>query len=101
MIVVSMRKFRASQSKYLDLANSGEKVLLTSRKGNFHLTAEHPHRKPVSTGAPREETEDERIMRLNNLTAEELREIREGLEEAKAGLGTPIRDIHNIWADIP
>ncbi len=34
-----MREFRANQSKYLDLVNNGEEVILKSRdKGSFALT---------------------------------------------------------------
>lgn len=99
-----MRKFRANQSPYLELADSGQTVTITTRRGIYHLLSDELYRSLGKLSgrldSQREETEDERIMRLNHLTAEELREIREGLEEAKAGLVTPIRDIHNIWADI-
>lgn len=37
MIVVSARDFRANQSKYLSMVNSGEHVILKSREGNFRL----------------------------------------------------------------
>ena len=37
MIVVSIRDFRANQSKYLGLAAGGESVILTSRTGNFKI----------------------------------------------------------------
>lgn len=38
MIVVSTRDFRANQTKFLDMANSGEDVVLRSReKGSFKL----------------------------------------------------------------
>lgn len=39
MLVISMREFRANQSKYLALANEGEEVVLKSRdNGSFALT---------------------------------------------------------------
>ncbi len=37
MIIVSARDFRANQGKFLDLAASGESVILTSRKGQFRI----------------------------------------------------------------
>ena len=37
MTVVSIREFRANQSKYLGLAASGESVILTSRAGSFTI----------------------------------------------------------------
>ncbi len=39
MLVISMREFRAKQSKYLGLVKNGEEVILTSREnGSFTLT---------------------------------------------------------------
>lgn len=38
MIVISIREFRADQSKFLDMANKGEDIVLKSReKGSFKL----------------------------------------------------------------
>ncbi|MBR0300403.1 MAG: type II toxin-antitoxin system Phd/YefM family antitoxin [Bacteroidales bacterium] len=37
MTVVSIRDFRANQSKYLGLAAGGESVVLTSRTGSFKI----------------------------------------------------------------
>ena len=37
MTVVSIRDFRANQSKYLRLAAGGESVILTSRSGSFKI----------------------------------------------------------------
>lgn len=37
MTVISIRDFRANQSKYLDLAAGGESVILTSRAGSFKI----------------------------------------------------------------
>ena len=42
MIVISTRDFRANQSKFMDMANNGEDVILKSRKnGSFKLVPEH------------------------------------------------------------
>ena len=37
MTIVSIRDFRANQSKYLELAAGGESVILTSRTGSFKI----------------------------------------------------------------
>ena len=37
MTVVSIRDFRANQSKYLGLAAGGDSVILTSRAGSFKI----------------------------------------------------------------
>ena len=37
MTIVSIRDFRANQSKYLGLAAGGESVVLTSRTGSFKI----------------------------------------------------------------
>jgi len=37
MTLISTRDFRSNQGKYLDLAASGESVILTSRHGNFKI----------------------------------------------------------------
>ena len=37
MTVVSIRDFRANQSKYLGLTAGGESVILTSRTGSFKI----------------------------------------------------------------
>ena len=38
MQVVTAREFRANQGKFLNAAQSGQSVLLTSRYGNFKIT---------------------------------------------------------------
>lgn len=38
MTVITGRQFRANQSKYIRMAHSGEKVILTSRAGSAELT---------------------------------------------------------------
>lgn len=38
MTVITTRDFRANQSKYIKMAQRGEKVVLTSRLGNVQLT---------------------------------------------------------------
>jgi len=37
MTLISIRDFRSNQGKYLELAASGESVILTSRSGNFKI----------------------------------------------------------------
>lgn len=38
MVVVSTRDFRTNQTKYLNLAKAGERVVLKSRAGNFCIS---------------------------------------------------------------
>ncbi len=40
MVVVSTRDFRTNQTKYLNLAKSGEHVVLKSRTGSFRIFPE-------------------------------------------------------------
>lgn len=40
MVVVSTRDFRTNQTKYLNLAKSGEHVVLKSRVGSFRIMPE-------------------------------------------------------------
>ena len=40
MVVVSTRDFRTNQTKYLNLAKSGEHVVLKSRVGSFRIFPE-------------------------------------------------------------
>ena len=40
MVVVSTRDFRINQTKYLDLAKAGERVVLKSRVGTFRILPE-------------------------------------------------------------
>ena len=40
MIIVSTRDFRTNQTKYLNLAKSGEYVVLKSRAGSFRIFPE-------------------------------------------------------------
>lgn len=40
MVVVSTRDFRTNQTKYLNLAKSGEHVVLRSRAGSFRILPE-------------------------------------------------------------
>ena len=40
MVVVSTRDFRTNQTKYLQLAKSGEHVVLRSRAGSFRIFPE-------------------------------------------------------------
>ena len=38
MTIVSTREFRANQTKYLEMADRGEHVVLRSRRGSYRLT---------------------------------------------------------------
>ena len=38
MVIVSTREFRANQGKYLDMASSGQGVILRSRRGSYKIT---------------------------------------------------------------
>lgn len=38
MVIVSTRDFRTNQTKYLNLAKAGERVVLKSRAGNFRIS---------------------------------------------------------------
>lgn len=52
MIVISTRDFRANQTKFLDMANNGENIVLKSRgKGSFRIV-------PVSEKEPVSEERD-------------------------------------------
>jgi len=52
MIVISTRDFRANQTKFLEMANDGEEVVLKSRgKGSFRIV-------PVSEKEPVAEERD-------------------------------------------
>lgn len=39
MTIVSTRDFRANQTKYLEMVDQGEHVVLRSRRGRYRLTA--------------------------------------------------------------
>ena len=52
MVVVSTRDFRTNQTKYLELAKAGERVILKSRVGNFRFVPENEDSKTIQT--PRE-----------------------------------------------
>ena len=38
MTVITSTQFRANQGRYIDMAHKGEKVIVTSRKGDVELT---------------------------------------------------------------
>ena len=52
MVVVSTSDFRTNQTKYLELAKAGERVILKSRVGNFRFVPENEDSKTIQT--PRE-----------------------------------------------
>lgn len=67
MLVVSTRDFRANQSKYLNLANDGEQIILKSRSGSYKIT-------PI--------TSDDTIVENRDVVAE----LRDALLEVKAAI---------------
>lgn len=38
MTIVSTREFRSNQTRYLDMVDNGENVILRSRRGSYRLT---------------------------------------------------------------
>ncbi len=38
MTIVSTREFRSNQTRYLDMVDNGERVILRSRRGSYRLT---------------------------------------------------------------
>ena len=52
MVIVSTRDFRTNQTKYLELAKAGERVILKSRVGKFRIVPENEDSKTIQT--PRE-----------------------------------------------
>lgn len=85
MQIVTTRDFRTNQTRYLNLAKQGHDVVLVSRTGSFRLV-------PVS--------DDDRIMRDNNLSPEQFSDIRNGLNQLAQGKTHLIQDIQNPWASI-
>lgn len=76
MTTVTTREFRANQSKYLDMANRGENVILTSpRKGKFHII-------PVVVDVPKPKGHDYEPLVM---TPELAKEIEEAREEMRRG----------------
>ncbi len=63
MVVVSTRDFRVNQTKYLNMAKSGEHVVLKSRAGTFRIS-------------PEDNTQRDLILELKNA----LTEVKEALE---------------------
>ncbi len=51
MVIVSTRDFRTNQTKYLNMAKSGEYVVLKSRSGNFRI---YPETEKDTIDAPRD-----------------------------------------------
>ncbi len=71
MLVVSTRDFRANQTKYLNMVNAGESVVLKSRTGSYKIT-------PI--------TEDDAIKSKRDLASElrgALMEIKDALNEKR------------------
>lgn len=71
MVIVNSREFRSNQGKYLDMAASGQGLILRSRRGSFKIT-------PL--------TEDDTLM-----TKEEFfRKIDQAYADIKAGKGVVV-----------
>lgn len=70
MVVVSTRDFRVNQTKYLNMAKSGEHVVLKSRAGNFRI---YP-----------EERED--VMDVMNAPRDLIQELKNALTEVKESI---------------
>ncbi len=62
MVVVSTRDFRTNQTKYLNMAKSGEYVVLKSRAGSFRISPE--------TSKNVEETPRNLVLELKNALTE-------------------------------
>lgn len=65
MVVVSTRDFRVNQTKYLNMAKSGEHVVLKSRAGSFRIS-------PEDTKDVKEAIEGKRILLSAESLADEL-----------------------------
>lgn len=70
MVVISTRDFRTNQTKYLNLAKTGEYVVLKSRAGNFRIFPE---------------TEDNEMLKNPRDLVVELRSALQEVKEAIAG----------------
>lgn len=70
MVVISTRDFRTNQTKYLNLAKTGEYVVLKSRAGNFRIFPE---------------TEDNEMLKKPRDLVVELRSALQEVKEAIAG----------------
>ncbi len=68
MVVVSTRDFRVNQTKYLNLAKSGEHVVLKSRAGSFRIFPED--------GSTVQEAPRDLIIQLKNA----LTEVKEAID---------------------
>ena len=83
MTIVSTRDFRANQSKYLGMVNRGEKVILKSRLGRFHLTPA-----PVSV-----EDEEEPKRDVTAEVCRALNDWKEYLDTGKSDKFRPAREL--------
>lgn len=81
MTVITSTQFRANQGRYIDMAHKGERVIVTSRKGDVELI-------PVKTDAS---VPSKSLMAF----AEKVR------QEAKAGKGTMMSTPEDVdkWFD--
>jgi len=84
MTVVSIRDFRANQSKYLGLAAGGESVILTSRTGSFKIV-------PI--------TEDDSLVSKKEFFAR-LDEARKSIAEGKGTSVSGKEELNSLLASL-
>lgn len=92
MTTVTTREFRANQSKYLDMANRGENVILTSpRKGKFHII-------PVVVDVPKPKERDYEPLVMTPELAKEIEEAREEMRRGEVLMFDSAADAQR-WMD--
>lgn len=85
MTVITSTQFRANQGRYIDMAHNGEKVIVTSRKGDVVLT-------PVNE----EEKFNKYVQSVSFMTF--ANKVRQEAKEGKCRVLTSSEDIDN-WFD--
>ena len=80
MTIVSTRDFRANQTKYLEMVDQGEHVVLRSRRGRYRLTA-----MPVEPIAPKRDVTAE--------VCQAIKDWKEYLETGKSDKFRPAEDL--------
>lgn len=108
MEVVSAREFRASQRKFLTMANNGEDLILKARGlGSFRIipvtAKDRVTNKADLTERICQALREVKLMqegKLKELSMDELFSVQKGLEDIKNGRTTKIKDINNIWESI-
>lgn len=84
MTIITGSQFRANQGKYIDMANRGEDVVLSSRKGYVRLTpvqnedkviSEHRHNVSMMTFATKIKKEHDSVKTIRCENLEELHQL--------------------------